>query len=58
MNTIEHYVTEILGEPYTMYGKWFVLVNSDSYGRISEDRIMFDTEQAAKYVFVGYQYDA
>lgn len=58
MNTIEHYVTEVIGQPYTMYGKWFVRVMADSYGRISEDRIMFDTEQAAKYVFVGYKYDA
>lgn len=58
MNTIEHYVTAILGEPYTMYGKYFVKVLANSYGRISEDIMMFDTEKAAKGVFVGYRYDA
>ena len=58
MNTIEHYVTEVLGEPYTMYNKWFVKVMANSYGRISDDILMFDTEEAAKYVFVGYKYDA
>lgn len=58
MNTIEHYVTEVLGEPYTMYGKWFVKVLADAYGRISEDIMMFDSEKAAKGVVVGWRYDA
>jgi hypothetical protein len=58
MNTTLHIVTEIMGEPYTMYGKWFVRVLADSYGRVSEDIMMFDSEKAAKGVFGGYRYDA
>lgn len=57
MNTIEHVVTAILGEPYTMYGKYFVKVLANSYGRVSEDIMMFDSEKAAKGVFVGWRYD-
>jgi hypothetical protein len=58
MNTTLHIVTEIMGEPYTMYGKWFVKVLADSYlAADSGDIMMFDTKEAAEYVFVGYEYD-
>lgn len=72
MNTIEHVVTGVLGEPYQVDPlhalvapqgvTLFVSVLANSYGRISpdgrEDIMMFDSEQAAKGVVVGYRYDA
>lgn len=56
MNLVDCYVTEVIGEPYEAYGKWWRKVKYDSYGRISESELMFSTKQEAKQVQVGHQF--
>lgn len=60
MNTIEHFVTEVLGEPYQVepFTHWFVNVLANSYGRISEGSVMVKTLEEAEAISVGYKYDA
>jgi hypothetical protein len=58
MNLIEHRVTEVLGEPYSRYGAWWVDVLANSYGRGDKSTVMCTTEDEAKAVKVGYMFDA
>lgn len=58
MNTIEHYVTEVIGEPHFEYEVWWVDVMADSYGWITTTRIYCRTEDEAKMVKVGYRFEA
>lgn len=53
MNLLDAYVTEIKGEPELQYGKWFLAVGADCYGRPLETKLMFDTETEARAVKVG-----
>lgn len=50
MNLIDFYVTEILGEPYYAYNKYWISVMADGYGVISKHELMFSTESEAKSV--------
>lgn len=56
MNLVDHVVTKVNSEPFFKYGKWFVKVTSDCYGRLTESELMFSTEEAAKAVQVGHVY--
>jgi hypothetical protein len=56
MNLIDFYVTQVTGEPYFSYGKWFLKVMAISHGRESECSLMFNTEQQAKKVDVGHRF--
>ncbi len=56
MNLIDAVVTHILGEPYEEYGAWWVPVRYDSWGRESEQNLMFATQYDALQVAVGYNF--
>lgn len=56
MNLIDAYVTQILSDPYQMYGKWFLEVEYTSEGRTGKTNIMFDTEREALAVFPGHKF--
>lgn len=53
MNLMDAYVTEIKGEPFFEYGKWFVPVKADCEGLPLETDLMFDTEAEVRAVKVG-----
>lgn len=57
MNLTEHYVTEVL-EVKFKFGRWFVEVLADSYGRVDAGLIMCYTEEEARAISVGYKYYA
>ncbi len=56
MNLIDCYVTEIVGEPVYKFGKWFLAVKAESYGRESQSELMFDTEAQARAVKAGHHF--
>lgn len=61
MNLLEHYVTEIIGEPYCHdYGsdhfKWWLKVKALCYGHECENTLMFDTKEKADKVKIGYMF--
>ncbi len=56
MNQLDSYVTEIKGEPELRFGKWFLPVVADCYGRPMDSDLMFDTEDEAKAVVVGHHF--
>lgn len=56
MNLIDCYVTKILGEPYRMFGHWWVEVEHDSWGSASKTKLMFRTEEAARAAKVGHHF--
>jgi hypothetical protein len=53
MNVIDAYVTRVLGPPYKRWNKWWVQVECDSYGVISENTLMFNSEFEALQVKIG-----
>lgn len=56
MNTVDCYVTKIIGEPYKAYDKWFLNVEYDAYGSISTGSIMAETKEEIDIVKVGHKY--
>lgn len=56
MNLVDCYVTEILGEPYEAYGKWWRKVKYESWGSPSESKLMFNTKEEAEQVAVGHHF--
>jgi hypothetical protein len=56
MNLVDAYVTEILDQPYEMYGKWWLEVVADIYGREGESKLMFNTREEAENVIVGHHF--
>jgi hypothetical protein len=56
MNLVDAYVTEILDQPYELYGIWLLEVKYDSWGHESEKRLMFNTKEEAENVTVGYHF--
>lgn len=56
MNTVDCYVTEVLSAPYEAYGKWWVRVEAESWGRLQETTLMFNTEEEAKQVAIDYHF--
>lgn len=57
MNLVNAYVTEILGPPKQIYGKWWVPVRYTCYGVIGETEVMCNTKAHADNVAVGYEFD-
>lgn len=57
MNLIDAWVTEVMGEPYlSAFGKWCLKVRWDDMGGNGTSTLMFDTEEQAKQVKVGYKF--
>jgi hypothetical protein len=56
VNLIDAYVTEVHGNPYESYGKWWVKVTSDCYGRPTEGALQFDTRDEALAVKPGFHH--
>lgn len=54
MNLLDCVVTKVLSEPYEKYDKWWVSVEYDCYGVITESVIMFKTKEEAEKVTVHY----
>lgn len=53
MNLIDAVVVQILSKPYEQFGKWWVDVEVESYGRITTSQVMFHKEHEAKQMKVG-----
>jgi hypothetical protein len=56
MNLVDCVVVEVLGWPHEAHGKWWIPVCYDSWGRVSETKLMFDSEAEALAVSVGHQF--
>ncbi|WP_086985199.1 hypothetical protein [Elizabethkingia miricola] len=61
MNLVDCYVTEVTGiyppnEKYSDLDKWAVEVKYDCYGRIDTTMLLFNTEEEAKSVKIGYNF--
>lgn len=56
MNILEHTVTMITGIPYFAYNKWWVPVVADCWGIPTETTLMFDTQEEAANVKIGYEF--
>lgn len=56
MNLLECYVTSIESKPYLLHGKWWVNVKADCYGSEQRHSLMFNTEQEAEKINVGYKF--
>ena len=56
MNLLDACVTKILGPVYTQYGKYWVKVEADCWGRPTQTSLMFETEEEARCVGIGYHY--
>lgn len=58
MNLLDHYVTKVIGKPYMQrYADklwWCVRVEYTCYGNTGTDELIFNTEEEAKQVKVGY----
>lgn len=57
MNLLDATVTEIVGKPYFMYGKWFLKVKAECWGSPTESTLMFATEEQAKAITPGYKFE-
>lgn len=55
MNLINATAVKILSPVYLQYGRYWVKVECESYGRVSENTLMFDSEESAKSVTIGYE---
>jgi hypothetical protein len=56
MNYIDARVIAITGEPYANYNKWWLPVRYESYGRESDTKLMFNTEQEARDIQIGHKF--
>ena len=56
MNLLDAVVTKVLSEPYYKYNRWFVTVEYDCWGSLSVSDLMFNTEDEAKAVIIGYKF--
>lgn len=57
MNLVDAYVTEVMGEPYYIYEKWWVNVKYNSYGWQNDyTSLMFNTKEEADKVSNGFHF--
>lgn len=56
MNLLDHIVISVDRAPYEQYGKWWVAVTGESWGRYSSNTLMFDTKEEAEAVKPGHSY--
>jgi hypothetical protein len=54
MNLLDATVLEVLGEPYEGYGKWWVKVRYECWGREGTCSVMRQTEDEARAVAPGF----
>jgi len=55
MNLCDAYTTKILSTPYQKYGKWWLDVEINCYGRISNTTIMQNTKEEIDKISIGYK---
>lgn len=58
MNLLECTVIEVLQPPYEMYGRWWVKVKFECYGKIDEFDLMCEDREQAGDVIIGYEFYA
>ena len=62
MNVLDHYVTKVIGKPYMKrYADklwWCLEVEYNCYGHPGTKELIFNTEDEAKQVKVGYVFQA
>lgn len=62
MNLLDHYVTKVIGKPYMRrYANklwWCLQVEYTCYGNKGNTELIFNTEEEAKQVKVGYVFQA
>lgn len=58
MNKTNCIVTKIIEKPHLEFNKYFMRVEFESYGVISETTLMFDYKDQADKVNIGYKFDA
>jgi len=56
MNLLEAHVTEIIGEPYFKFNKWWVKVKYNCWGSFGETELMFYKENHAKEIKIGHKF--
>ncbi|MFW5847438.1 MAG: hypothetical protein ACOCVF_00770 [bacterium] len=56
MNLADFYVTEIKSVPFCEYDRWWLKVKAITYGVESEHVLMFNTEEQANNVEIGYHF--
>ncbi len=56
MNLLDAVVIEVLSEPEKKFGRWFVKVRSDIWGRVEEQEIMTNSRDEAEKIAPGYKY--
>lgn len=56
MNEIDFVVESVVSDPLYEYGKWWVSVIAESYGRSSVMKIMCNTLDEAKQNDIGYEF--
>lgn len=56
MNLLDSTVTMVLSKPYEQYGKWWVDVKYDCWGRESKSKLMFDSLEEAAKMKPGYKF--
>lgn len=56
MNLVDCYVTKVLGDPFEKYGKWWVKVEFESWGRPGTTELMFSSEAEARAVAEGIEF--
>lgn len=54
MNMLDAIVTKVLSAPYLLYGRWWVDVEYNCYGKTSETNIMCYSAYEATNVKVGF----
>lgn len=55
MNLLDHYVEQIISEPYFKYNKWCLDVIAECYGR-RKHTLMRNTEEEIKSIKIGYMF--
>jgi len=55
MNLLDHYVKEIISEPYFKYDKWCIDVMAECYGRWKHT-LMFKTKEECLNVKIDYMF--
>ena len=56
MNLLDAIVTKILSEPEFKYYKWFIDVEYECYGVKDDTSLMFNSEEEARGVKIGYKF--
>jgi len=58
VNLLDHKVTKIIGNPQFKFNVWWIEVEANCYGRVSQIKIMRSTKEEAENVKVGDTFQA